>query len=219
MKNVIYALLILSFTSCSIDNYDMPNAKISGTVMDNLTGDMVENGGVNSGTLIQIFEGDSKQPILSQSFPDGHFVNAALFTGHYRLWAVGAFKMVEDTIDIAISSDTKVDIKVLPNVRLSASLDSFDGTTAVVKIKYEKVNKDETLDRLGIIWSNFNNPNTSVFAGGNFQEQNVSSEELTSGDRIFTTTGLTAGKKYDFRAAARTDVAGNYYNYSPTFSK
>ena len=73
-------MIIMSVASCSIDNYDAPNATLSGKVIDNVTNDMIENGGVNTGTVIQIFEGDSKQPILSNSFPDGHFVNAALFT-------------------------------------------------------------------------------------------------------------------------------------------
>lgn len=218
MKNIFYALLMLSFASCSIDNYDLPDSSLSGKVLDNVTNDMVENGGVNSGTIIQIFEGNSKQPILSQSFPDGHFVNAALFTGQYRLWAVGPFKMIEDTIEISISGNTEVEVMVLPNVRLSATLVSFEGTTATIKVNYEKVHADETLARLGVVWSTFNNPNVATFAGGNIQEQNVTSENLTSGERIFTITDLTAGGKYYFRAAGRTNAAGNYYNYSSTIS-
>jgi len=209
---------MLSFASCSIDNYDLPDSSLSGKVLDNVTNDMIENGGVNSGTVIQIFEGNSKQPILSQSFPDGHFVNAALFTGQYRLWAVGPFKMIEDTIDISISGNTEVEVMVLPNVRLSATLVSFEGTTATIKVNYEKVHADQTLARLGVVWSTFNNPNVTTFAGGNIQEQNVTSENLTSGERIFTLTGLTSGGKYYFRAAGRTDAAGNYYNYSSTIS-
>jgi hypothetical protein len=210
---------MLSFASCSVDNYEMPSATLSGNVMDNVTSELIENGGVNSGTIIQIFEGTAKQPILSNSFPDGHFTNAALFPGKYRLWAVGAFRMVQDTIAVTISGDTKIDIKVLPNVRLTATLVSFVGTTATVKVNYAKVHDNETLARLAVIWSKFNNPNTSVFAGGNIQEQNVSTEGLTSGERTFTITGLTAGAKYYFRAAARTNAPGNKYNYSTTIIK
>src|SRR5450759_1031718 len=149
MKNIIYLLLIImSIASCSIDNYDAPSATLSGKVLDNVTNDMIENGGVNSGTIIQIFEGNSKQPILSQSFPDGHFVNAALFPGNYKLFAVGAFKMVGDTMRITISSNTEADIKVLPNLRLKATLQSLVGTTATVKVEYSKVYADQTLQQL-----------------------------------------------------------------------
>jgi hypothetical protein len=218
MKNILYALLMLSFASCSIDNYEMPNATLSGKVSDNVTNDMIENGGVNSGTIIQIFEGDSKQPILSQSFPDGHFVNAGLFTGQYRLYAVGAFKMVEDTMDISISKNTEVDIKVIPNVRLSATILSKSGTTATIKVTYEKVNAAQTLTQLAVVWSTYNNPNMYTFAGGNSIVEDVSAQGLTSGEKTFTITGLTANNKYYIRASGRSNAPGNYYNYSKTIN-
>ncbi|MEN6353879.1 MAG: DUF3823 domain-containing protein [Bacteroidales bacterium] len=217
MKNVIYLfLIIISVASCSIDNYDAPSATLSGKVLDSSTNNMIENGGVNSGTIIQIFEGNSKQPILSQSYPDGHFVNAALFPGDYRLFAVGAFKMVEDTMDITINKNTEIDIKVNPNVRLTASIVNSTSTTATVKVDYVKVFADQTLNQIAVAWSTINNPNLYTFAGGGQITENVSSQGLTSGSMNFTITGLTAGTKYFIRAAARTNAAGNYYNYSTT---
>lgn len=218
MKNIFYALFLLSFVSCSIDNYDLPNATLSGNVVDNVTNEMVQNGGVNSGTIIQIFEGNSKQPILSTSYPDGHFMNATLFDGEYRVWAVGLFRMTVDTIDITISGNTELDIKVLPNVRLEANLVSFQNGTATINVEYEKVHSNETLDRIGVVASTYSNPNVTTFAGGKIVEQNVTSESLTSGTRTITITGLTQGKKYYFRALARSNAAGNLYNYSSTFT-
>lgn len=41
-------------------------------------------------------------------------------------------------------------------------------------------------------------------------------QNLTTIEKIFTITGLTAGTKYYIRAAGRTNAAGNYYNYSTT---
>lgn len=132
--------------------------------------------------------------------------------------AVGPFKMVEDTIDITISGKSEINIKVLPNVRLRATLVSVTGTTATVMVTYEKVQATESLTQLAVIWSQFNNPNMLTFAGGSTQVQSVSSEGLTSGERTFTITGLTNGTKYYLRAAGRTNAAGNYYNYSKTIS-
>ena len=220
MKNTIYLLLIImSIASCSIDNYDAPSATLSGKVLDNVTNDMIENGGVNSGTIIQIFENNSKQPILSQSYPDGHFVNAALFPGNYKLFAVGAFKMVGDTIGISIAGrDNNVDIKVLPNVRLKATLQSFVGTTATIKVEYTKVFADQTLNQLAVVWSTINNPNLYTFFGGGQNVMNVTSQNLTTGEMIFTLTNLIAGTKYYIRAAGFTDAPGNYYNYSTTIN-
>lgn len=217
MRNIFYLLLIImSVASCSVDNYDAPNATLSGKVIDNVTNGMIENGGVNSGTIIQIFEGNSKQPILSNSFPDGHFENAALFPGNYKLFTIGAFRIVGDTTRISITDNTEVEIKVLPNVRLKATLQSYVGTTATVKVEYSKVHADQTLNQLAVVWSTIDNPNLFTFFGGGQKTETVTSQNLTTGEKIFTITGLTAGTKYYIRAAGRTFAPGNYYNYSTT---
>lgn len=220
MKNIIYLLMILlSIAGCSIDNYDEPNATLSGKVIDNETSEMIQNGGVNSGTVIQIFEGNSKQPILSNSYPDGHFVNAALFPGNYRIFAVGAFKMVQDTMRLEITKNTEVEIKVLPNVRLKATLQSSDASSATVKVEYTKVHAEQTLNQLCVVWSTIDNPNMYTFFGGGQKTETVTSLDLTSGEMTFTITGLASGKKYYIRAAGRTNAAGNYYNYSTSIIK
>lgn len=219
MKNIIYLVLIAFLvTNCSVDNYDAPDVTLSGKVIDNVTNEMVQNGGVNSGTVIQIFEGSSKQPILSQSFPDGHFVNAAMFPGNYKLVPVGAFRIVGDTTRISLKDNTEVQIKVLPNVRLKATLQSIAGTTATVKVEYARVHSDQTLSQLAVVWSTIDNPNLYTFSGGGQQTQTVTSQNLTTGEKIFTINGLVAGKKYYIRAAGRTISPGNYYNYSPTIT-
>lgn len=214
MKNIFILFLLLIAAGCSIDNYDAPSATLSGTVIDDETNEPVQNGGVNSGTIIQIFEGRSKQPILSQSYSDGHFINAALFPGDYRLFAVGAFKMVGDTMSITIGKKTEVDIRVLPNIRLTASLQSTDGASAIIKVNYSKVHAAQVITQLGVVWSTIDNPNMYTFFGGNQKTETVTSQNLTSGEKLFTITGLTAGKKYYVRAVGRTNATGNYYNYS-----
>ena len=219
MRNLFYLLLItLSVASCSIDNYDAPSATLSGNVIDNETTELVENGGANGGTIIQIYEGSSKQPILSNSFPDGHFVNAALFPGKYKLMAVGAFKMVDDSITVNLTGNEEVEIKVLPNVRLKATLQSIAGTTATVKVEYSKVHATQTLNKLGLVWSTIQNPNLFSFAGGGQNTETVTSQNLTTGERIFTITNLNPDKKYYIRAAGQTNAPGSYYNYSTTIT-
>jgi hypothetical protein len=217
IKYGFYLLLIITLSiSCSIDNYDEPNATLSGKVIDNATNDMIENGGVNGGTIIQIFEGNSVQPILTNSYPDGHFVNAALFQGNYRLFAVGAFKMVEDTMSVKVTKNTEIAIKVLPNVRLETTLQSYDGTTATVKVKYNKVHDDQTLTQLAVVWSTIDNPNLYTFFGGGQKTETVSSQDLKTGEMLFTIADLKAGSKYYIRAAGSTNAPGKYYNYSKT---
>lgn len=212
-------LLILTIAACAcnkLDNYDPPSATLSGTVIDDMTNETVQNSGVNSGTSIQLFEGDSKQPILSNSFPDGRFVNAALFPGNYKLYPLGAFKIVGDTVRLNISGETKTEVRVLPNIRLKASIISVTGTTGSVKVEYEKVHSTEVLNQLGVVWSTIDNPNITTFFGGGQKMETVTSLNLTSGERTISLTGLVAGAKYYFRAVGLTNNAGKYYNYSAT---
>lgn len=208
----------MSVVSCTIDNYEAPSVTLSGKLTDNVTNDMIENGGVNGGTVIQIYEGKSKQPILTKSFPDGHFVNAAMFPGDYKLFAVGAFKLAEDTTRVTVISDTEVEIKVLPNVRLKATLQSYDGTTATVKVEYSKVHDAQVLNQLAVVWSTIINPNLFTYAGGGQKTETVTSQNLTTGEKIFTITGLKANTKYYIRAGGRTNAPGSYYNYSSTIT-
>lgn len=217
MKNIFYFFLAIIFSaSCKIDNYAPPNAMLSGKLIDNETNEEIENGGVNGGAVIQIFDGNSTQPILINSYPDGHFVNNALFTGNYKLVAVGAFKMIEDTIRTPISQSTQVDIKVLPNIRLKATLQSSNGTSATIKVEYSKVHDDETLGQLAVVWSTIDNPNFFTYFGGGQQAVSITPQDPITGEMSFTITGLTAGVKYYIRAAGRTNNSGNYYNYSTT---
>lgn len=217
MKNVYYLLFVLALIAgCELDNYDAPNVTLSGKVIDSETNELVENGGVNNGTRIHLFEGSSTQPIMTNSYPDGHFVNAALFQGNYKLVALGAFEMVDDTIHITMEGNTTADVKVIPNLRLKATLQDFDGTTATVSVDYSKVAEEQTLNQLALVWSTINNPNMFTFFGGGQQTMNVASENLTTGEVIFTITGLKPETTYYIRAAGATNNSGNYYNYSAT---
>lgn len=215
MKKLIYtAFLFLMLFGCSIDNYESPNAVLSGKVIDNVTNEMVENGGANGGTVIHVFEGNSRQPIICNSFPDGHFVNAAFFSGSYKIIAIGAFKMVSDTIHVSVSDNKEVEIKVLPNVRLKASIVNREASSITVKVEYEKVHESQVLNELCVVWSTYPNPNMFTFSGGGQKIEKVSSQNLSSGEKIFVISGLDQGLNYYIRAAARTNAAGNYYNYS-----
>lgn len=216
MKKLFYLqlVLILLVYSCSIDNYTAPNATLSGKVLDNTTSEMVENGGANGGTIIQVYEGNSRQPILCNSFPDGHFVNAAFFNGNYKVMALGAFKMVTDTIKVSVDGNTEIEIKVIPNVRLKATLINRDASTATVKVEYDKLHGNQILNQLCIVWSTIPNPNMFTFSGGGQKTETVTSQNLSKGEMTFTITGLKTGEKYHVRAAARTNATGGYYNYS-----
>jgi hypothetical protein len=217
MKNIFYLfLMVMLVASCELDNFSAPDVTLSGKVVDNVTNDMIENGGLNSGTVIMMYEGNSKSAIYSSSFPDGHFVNSRLFAGNYKLVMTGPFKMMQDTVSVTLPMSGDLIVKVLPNVRLKATLVSSAGTTATVKVDYEKVISTQVLNKLGVVWSTITNPNVETFFGGGSKIDVVTSQNLTQGSNTYTITGLTAGTKYYIRAVGVSNAAGSYANYSTT---
>jgi hypothetical protein len=214
MKNILFFLTLVLLSSCEIDNYDEPNLTVSGRIIDSQNSALVESGGSNGGTIVKFYQSNSSQALLFTTMPDGTFTNSRVFPNNYRYTAEGPFQIITDTTSIAIKGNTEIEIKVVPNVRLTASVVSKSGTTATVKVTYEKVPTSETLVKLGLVWSNVTEPNIFTFTGGNIITKDVQSMNLTSGEEEFTVTDLKAGTKYYVRATAVTNAPGNYYNYS-----
>lgn len=218
MKKIFYSIfLILAVVVCScnkLDNYDLPNATITGKVVDDVTNETIQNGGINAGISIQLFEGNSKQPITTMALPDGRFTNAALFDGDYKFMPLGPFRLVGDTIRLKISGVTTTEARVLPNLRLKVTSVAISGTTGTVKLQYTKVHATEVINQLGVVWSTIDNPNITTFFGGASKMENVTSQNLTTGEKTITITGLVAGTKYYIRGAGTTNNPGTLYNYS-----
>jgi hypothetical protein len=215
MKNILFFLLtLLVLSGCEIDNYDEPNLTVSGRIIDAQTNALVESGGSNAGTLVKFYQDNSAQALLFKTMPDGTFNNSRVFAGNYRYVAEGPFQLMTDTPSIVIKANTEIEIKVTPNVRLTASVVSKSGTEAIIKVTYEKLAVDQALKFLGIAWSTVANPNRFTAAGGSYIENNVQSQNLTSGEQQFTITGLKPNTKYYVRAFAQVIAPGNYYNCS-----
>jgi hypothetical protein len=215
MKNILCFLLgLLSFIGCKIDNYAEPDLTVSGRIIDSETNTPIESGGSNGGTIVKFYQGNSAQALLFKTFPDGSFANSRVFAGSYRYVAEGPFQVATDTPTIAIKANTAIDIMTIPNVRLQASVVSKSGTTAVIKVEYEKVPAGQKLVKLGVVWSNVINPNVFTFTGGSIITEDVQSLNLTTGEKEFTISNLAPNTKYYIRASALTNAPGNYYNYS-----
>lgn len=207
------SLLLLS--SCEIDNYQAPQLTLSGRIVDSQTRELVESGGINAGTVVRLFEGDAKQPLVYNTRPDGTFTHSKVFAGRYSYVAEGAFRMVPgDAQQVLIEKDTDLEIQVVPHVRVKASVEELSGTTARIRVQYEKVAADQKLVHLAVVWSKFPHPNVSTFAGGDIQLENVEAQNLSAGEKVYTITGLAPRTKYYIRSSARTANPGNYYNYS-----
>ncbi len=216
LKQIVIGLLVaIASAGCEVDNYDMPDLTLSGRIVDAGTGELVESGGINGGTIVQLFEYSDTQPQNLATFPDGTFVNSRVFSGNYTYTAVGPFTLVDPSrVALAMNGNTTVDIEVVPHVRIEITDVVVNGTSATVKVTYEKVNDGQPLSRIGVAWNTYENPNILSVGAAKFQEEQVESLGLESGEREYTIDGLVAGQVNYIRAFARTNNPGNYYNYS-----
>lgn len=213
-KSTLLFLIVL-FAGCEIDNYDAPQLTLSGKILDTQSNGLVESGGINSGTVVKLYEDNSTQPIILNTLPDGTFTNSKVFAGNYSYIAEGPFTMAAEGLqNIVIDKDSEIEIKVIPNVRLNITLEELNGTAAKVNLKYEKVATEQELVHVAVIWSEFRNPNIYTFAGGSIIQEDISSLNLSSGEKSFIIENLEPNTKYYIRGSAATDNPGNYYNYS-----
>jgi hypothetical protein len=199
--------------SCQIDNYEKPQITVRGKIVDSQTNELVESGGINAGTVVRLYEGNAKQPLVYNTLPDGTFINSKVFAGRYSYTAQGPFRMISaDPQQVVIENDTEIEIKVVPYVRVKATLEEVSGTTAKIKVKYDKVATDQKLVHLAVVWSKFPQPNNSTFSGGAIKLENVEAQNLSSGEKLYSITGLAPRSKFYLRSSARTANPGNYYN-------
>jgi len=206
--------LALLLSSCDIDNFEEPQLTLRGRIVDSQTNKLVESGGINAGTVVRLFEGNSPQPLVYNTFPDGTFHNSRVFPGGYTYTAQGPFTLVNpEPQSLRIDQDTEVEIKVVPHMRLGLPEVQVNGTTLTVKLKYENVTSQKLM-QLALVWSRYPHPNISTSEDSETQLENVEAENLTTGERVYTITGLSPKTKYYLRGGARTANPGNYYNYS-----
>lgn len=212
---LLLSLFLFVLAGCEIDNYEAPELTISGKILDAETNELVESGGINAGTLVKVYEGNSIQPLIYNTLPDGTFVNSKVFPGNYSLEAEGPFTMVDGGLqNLVINSDKEIEIRVLPNVRLTISVEEQSRESAKINLSYEKVAAEQELLDLGIVWSEYRNPNIFSFPGGSLLQEDVSGRGLTVGEQSFILENLKPNTVYYVRGSARTANPGNYYNYS-----
>jgi hypothetical protein len=217
MKTIypFFLIILLAGAGCEIDNYGAPQFTLSGKIVDSQSNELVESGGVNAGAVVKLYENNSTQPLIYNTFPDGTFTNSKVFAGTYTYLAEGPFKMGDQgEQNVAVDGNSQLEIKVIPNLRLNITLAGSDATTATINVAYEKLATDQKLMNLAVVWSKYRNPNNFTFAGGSIAEENVESLDLTSGEKTFVITNLQPKTTYYIRASGRTANPGNFYNYS-----
>lgn len=208
---------ILSFQACKLDNYDRPNATLTGKIIDEETNEPMPTQAQN-GTRMRLYEfykdGWSVQPNDFWAKQDGSFENKAVFAGKYKVLAEGAFHQIEP-IETEISGTKNLDIKVKPYIRLTIEATPIAGGVTL-STKVTPTPSSPKVTNLVFLVGKTPYVDKSTFVER--AEQNV--KDLQGNDfanKSFseTLTGkLEKGKTYYVRAGALATNAANHYNYS-----
>lgn len=126
MKNIV-SIIILSLTffgfySCEIDNYEGPDAEISGRILDH-NGNLLRTEPGSSNMRIRMDEiswanGDTTIAVIPRYLNvkiDGSYTNTKIFSATYRMLPVeGAFYPVEEADTVIVTGKSVKDFVVTP---------------------------------------------------------------------------------------------------------
>ncbi|MDR1723388.1 MAG: DUF3823 domain-containing protein [Tannerella sp.] len=202
---------------CSLDNYETPNAALTGRLVDSETNEPVPSQ-IPNGARIRIYEfyndAWSSQPYNSWVKQDGSFENKSVFAGKYRITAEGPFAAI-DPIETEISGAKTLDISVTPYLRLSISATSGAGGEINVSTKVSRSAAAPKIRTISFVASKTAYVDRNVFVKKvDIDVNGVDDAEVVSKTYSATLTGLTPGKTYWVRVGALANNSGSYYNYS-----
>lgn len=209
--------MLLTIKSCSLDNYEKPNAILFGSFIDQETGELIEQDIIN-GTKITViehgFETPQEQYLVVKN--DGTYRNTMMFPNTYTIQPKRGNFVQIDPVDLVIKNETKLDFLVLPFLRIKnpqiyKSANKIKATFNIEQTSIDKVQK------IGL----YVDPEPSV---GEYKRvfakeipigmQVDSSELLTIEIDLNTVSELKSGKSYYFRIGALLNVPEAKSNYA-----
>lgn len=143
MKKVLYLFLLACFvslviSSCKIDNYDGPNATITGKFLDKVTGDLVGTD-ITNGNSIGVYELGWKTEAKQTWNIDntGTYTNNLVFASNYRIeFTNNNFYPFIVNDFVVKKGDNTYDFTVTPYLRVVNPVITYDATTKTVKATF-----------------------------------------------------------------------------------
>lgn len=143
MKKILFIIVVLvaSLTSCELDNYDAPNAKIYGKIIDSATGEPIQQELLEGSRIDYIELGDFANPPTQQMRfkTDGSYRNDLMFAGRYHIQARRGnfFILPADTINV--KGETEYNFVTEPYIRIKNVSYAIEGRDVVASFQLEQV--------------------------------------------------------------------------------
>jgi len=221
MKKLILISLfaLTAFSSCKKDNYEGPDAGLSGKFIDAETGELVQQD-IIRGTQIEMIE-HGYDPVSPQFLivkTDGTYDNSLLFANTYTVRPVrGNFVTVEPQ-DIAINGKTVLDFTVTPFIRILDPLISQVGSKVVATFRIQQQVFSE-VQKIGLYAHSDSRVGEPMRLVASEQQLNAVTDPSTvytlEIDLPSNSNTLKTGTAYYFRIGALIGVGEAKLNYAP----
>jgi hypothetical protein len=246
MKKLFYytafCLVIVAGNSCSkVDNYAAPSDTITGSTVDEGTGNTLQTEVGGGGTRVKLLEtsySSTPTPFYFQSMQDGTFNDNKIFAATYKVSVEGPFvplvvtdstgAVVSDSSQtIVLKSSASLKFKVQPFLRIDwvgTPVYDADSGRVSVQIKISRGTKDPAY-QLNVTDLNLYTSNTQINNGNNNYDPRYSklqsftttaqSDSLLSHTITLTTAdkNIVTQDVY-FRVGARINAGLDEYNYT-----
>jgi hypothetical protein len=235
MKKIHYILGLLTlaagtfFVSCGVDNYDLPDAALTGTVTDAITGKPLITEQPNGFQVRNEEISWSDSPLLEYFWgkADGTFNNTKMFPGKYRITLVnGPFvQPASQEVDLKSNQKTTLNFTVTPYVSFSEVSIAKYGSGDSVRVSF-KVSKNAgtikdyrifATDQTPLVGiSYFDSKFSDIHYWEAGAEKTIALYPLTNANLgqtiIATLKGYVPGHKYWIRVGACCNESGGHYN-------
>ncbi len=224
MKNIqVFIFLlggVLFFNSCELDNYEAPDASLSGSFIDIVTGDLVESD-IIMGTEIELIEHGYENPSAIRLIVkvDGTYMRDMLFENSYSIPPImrGNFLPQVDTQIVEISGETILDFEVLPYIRVKdvAITDSAMFVTAKFKLEQTVGNNISKIGLFAHLEPSVGEPMRMDEEFETLDRAVDPTEEFTLVLDLSKSRDFDSAQSYFFRVGALIDAPEAKYNYAP----
>lgn len=220
LQIIIPAVLLapLMIISCELDNFDGPDAQISGKIIDIETGELVQTN-IIKGTTIKLLEHgyDPVTPQYLKVKTDGTYTNNFLFANTYTVQPDLRNFVQIDTQVVKIGKNTKLDFEVLPYIRIKNTKIVKEGNNVIATFNLQQTT-DDPVSKIALFA--YADPNVGDGAYNVVAEETLNKK--VGEDETFklviniarNTSLIKLGKPYFFRVGACSGFGGAQFNYS-----
>lgn len=218
IPTIIFASLV-ALSSCKKDNYDAPNAGLSGRFIDEATNEQVQMD-IIRGTRIEFIEHGYENPQSQYMVVknDGSYANTLMFANTYTIKISEPNFIPVAPQDIEIKGQTNLDFKVTPYIRIKEANIVRNGTKVVATFKLQQhvINNVQKIGLYAHSDSRVGEPMRLVAAEQTLNAVADPNHVYTLEIDLPSVSGqLKPGNNYYFRIGALIGVGGAKPNYAP----